>query len=113
MNTETIVHPTLQHFGLTTANLEAMIDWYRKVLGMTINHRSAAPAGAQKGPSLSAVWLSNDEVNHRIAFVELPGVPVGNLRSEILVMQSAQNWDRQRATDSLHGTWDRCVLVQR
>jgi uncharacterized protein YraI len=40
-------------------------------------------------------------------------VPVGNLGPEILVMQSAQNWHRQRATDSLHGTWDRCVLVQR
>jgi catechol 2,3-dioxygenase len=49
VNTEIIVHPKLQHFGLTTANLEAMIDWYRKVLGMTVNHRSAAPA-----PSLSA-----------------------------------------------------------
>ena len=41
------------------------------------------------------------------------GVPVGNLRSEILVMQPAQNWDRQRATDSLDGTRDRRVLVQR
>jgi hypothetical protein len=40
-------------------------------------------------------------------------VPVGNLGPEILVMQSAQNWHRQRATDSLDGTWDRCVLVQR
>jgi hypothetical protein len=40
-------------------------------------------------------------------------VPVGNLRSEILVVQSAQNWDRQRATASLDSTWDRCVLVQR
>jgi hypothetical protein len=40
-------------------------------------------------------------------------VPVGNLHSEILVMQSAQNWHRQRATDRLDGTWDRCVLVER
>src|SRR3984957_7856388 len=74
MNTEIIVHPKLQHFGLTTANLEAMLDWYRKVLGMTVNHRSAAPTGSQKESSLSPVWLSNDEVNHRIAFVELPGL---------------------------------------
>ena len=50
MNTEIIVHPKLQHFGLTTANLEAMIDWYRKVLGMTVNHRSAAPTGSQRAP---------------------------------------------------------------
>ena len=40
-------------------------------------------------------------------------VPVGNLRPEILVVQSAQNWHRQRATDSLDGTRDRRVLVQR
>ena len=26
-------------------------------------------------------------------------VPVGNLRSEILMVQSAQNWHRQRATE--------------
>ena len=29
MNTEIIAHPKLQHYGLTTANLDAMIDWYR------------------------------------------------------------------------------------
>jgi hypothetical protein len=43
----------------------------------------------------------------------LSDVPVGNLRSEILVVQSAQNWHRQRATDSLDSTRDRRVLVQR
>jgi catechol 2,3-dioxygenase len=75
MNTEIIVHPKLQHFGMITANLEPMIDWYRKVLGMTVAHRSAAPTGAHMGgASLSAAWLSNDEVNHRMAFVELPGL---------------------------------------
>jgi len=46
MNTEIIIHPKLQHYGLITANLDTMIDWYRKVLGMTINHRSLVPARA-------------------------------------------------------------------
>src|SRR5258708_28485831 len=40
-------------------------------------------------------------------------VPVGNLRPEILVVQSAQNWHRQRATDGLDSTRDRRVLLQR
>jgi hypothetical protein len=40
-------------------------------------------------------------------------VPVGNLRPEILMVQSTQNWHRQRATDGLDGTRDRRVLVQR
>lgn len=56
MNTEIIVHPKLQHYGLTTGNVEAMIDWYRKVLGMTINYRFAATAGAQKGLPFSAAF---------------------------------------------------------
>ena len=43
----------------------------------------------------------------------LEAVPVGNLRPEILVMQPAQNWHRQRATDGLDSTWDWRVLVQR
>jgi catechol 2,3-dioxygenase-like lactoylglutathione lyase family enzyme len=64
LNTEIIIHPRLNHIGVTTDNLEPMIDWYRKVLGMTINHRSVAPIGAQNVGSLTAAWARNDEVNH-------------------------------------------------
>ena len=45
-----IVRPTLHHFGLTTANLEAMLDWYCKVPGMTPNHQTSKPLGT-RGPS--------------------------------------------------------------
>src|SRR5208283_512328 len=44
-----IVRPKLHHFGLTTANLEAMLNWYGKVLGMTSNHQTSKPMGS-KGP---------------------------------------------------------------
>jgi hypothetical protein len=47
-------------------------------------------------------------IEHHVA-----AVPVGNLRSKILVVQSAQIRHRQRATDGLNGTRDRRVLVQR
>jgi len=74
MNTEITIHPKLQHYGLTTGNLDAMVDWYRKVLGMIINHRSAVPAGAPHGPPFSALaFISNDETDHRIVFFEVPG----------------------------------------
>jgi catechol 2,3-dioxygenase-like lactoylglutathione lyase family enzyme len=100
------VHPKVQHFGLITANLEAMIDWYRKVLGMTVNHRSAAPAGAQKGrPSLSAAWASNDEVNHRIAFVELPGLTVDSDKSRHARLQHVAF--EYQTIDDLLGTYAR------
>jgi catechol 2,3-dioxygenase len=74
MNTEIIIHPKLHHYGLITTNLDAMIDWYRKVLGMTINHRSVVPAGPQNRAPFSAMaFVSNDEVNHRIVFFEMHG----------------------------------------
>src|SRR5262244_2008040 len=47
------------------------------------------------------------------ALKSVGSVPVGNLRSEILMVESAQNWHRQRAPDSLNGPRDRRVLVQR
>ena len=74
MNTEITIHPKLQHFGLATANLDAMLDWYRKVLGMTVNARADAPAGPAGKPLFSAAFASNDAVHHRIAFFELPGL---------------------------------------
>jgi catechol 2,3-dioxygenase-like lactoylglutathione lyase family enzyme len=74
MNTEITVHPKLQHFGLNTGNLAAMTDWYRKVLGMTVNRHMVGRAGPQRGPSFSADFVSNDEVHHRIVFFETPGL---------------------------------------
>ena len=77
MNTEIAIHPKLQHYGLATAKLDAMTDWYRKVLGMTINHRSAVPAEAQdRAPFSAFAFLSNDELDHRIVFFEVPGAAV-------------------------------------
>jgi len=71
MNTETIIHPKLQHFGLNTSKMDAMLDWYRTVLGMTLNHRTPSLGGEQRrGPWSSAAFVSNDETNHRIAFFE-------------------------------------------
>ncbi|MGA7329995.1 MAG: VOC family protein, partial [Rhodomicrobium sp.] len=74
MNTEIIVHPKLQHYGMTTSNLDAMLDWYRKVLGMIVNHRSEVRGGAQRGPFSAAAFVSNYEVNHRIVFFEMSGL---------------------------------------
>jgi catechol-2,3-dioxygenase len=77
MNTEVIVRPNLHHYGLTTANMDAMIEWYRKALGMTVNHRGAVPAGRQDhAPFSGMAFISNDEADHRIVFFEVPGLVV-------------------------------------
>jgi hypothetical protein len=36
LNTETIVHPRLQHLSLTRGRVDDMIHWYRVVLGMNL-----------------------------------------------------------------------------
>src|SRR5271157_1751133 len=75
LNTEITIHPKLQHAGLITGKLAAMIDWYKTVLGMRLIYQSNAPTGSAD-PSVKAAWLSNDEANHRIAIVEIPGLTV-------------------------------------
>jgi catechol 2,3-dioxygenase-like lactoylglutathione lyase family enzyme len=71
--TETIAHPKLHHYGLITARLDPMIDWYRNVLGMTINHRFEVPTPTRnRAPFSGMAFVSNDEINHRIVFFEKP-----------------------------------------
>ena len=69
-----LIRPTLHHFGLTTANLQGMKEWYAKVLGMTPNHETTAPDGATTLPPMRASWVTNDGANHRIAIMALPGL---------------------------------------
>lgn len=77
LNTKTIIHPRLHHLGLTTGNAGAMADWYRTVLGMTVaHHTESAVPGQSNGLTIKSTWMSNDEANHRIALVEMPGLSV-------------------------------------
>jgi catechol-2,3-dioxygenase len=88
MNIDITVHPKLHHYGLMTPNLDAMIDWYRKVLGMTVNHRTEVPAAARgRAPFSAMAFVSNDEADHRIVLFEAPadqadrnGRPRGSLQ---------------------------------
>jgi catechol 2,3-dioxygenase len=59
-----IINPTLHHFGVITTHLEAMLDWYAKVLGMTTNFQSSG----------GLAFVSNDKAHHRMALISLPGL---------------------------------------
>lgn len=76
LNTEAIIHPKLHHCGLITGNLERSLTWYRTVLGMRPVHQSDHPAGetSPDEPHLRAAFVSNDEMSHRIAIIEIPGL---------------------------------------
>src|SRR6202021_614354 len=106
MNTVTIVPPRLQHLGMTTANTDAMLDWYRTVLGMSLVHRTSSATGDQTGgPKLTAAWVSNDEANHRLAFVQLPGLTADPDRAR---HQRLQHFAFEyRSLDDLLGTYAR------
>src|SRR6266446_10765245 len=71
LENDAIVHPTLHHYAIKTARVEQMGDWYGKVLGMTIVLESSAPLGKSTPPSLGlrAVWMTNDQANHRLALL--------------------------------------------
>lgn len=76
MNTEVIVHPRLQHLGFTTGKVDEMVMWYRSVLGVRVIYRSENPTGTpEAGFRPTAVWLTNDEANYRIAIVGISNFP--------------------------------------
>lgn len=106
MNTEIIIHPKLQHVGLTTPNLKAMLDWYREAIGLTVNHLVKVPPGLPNPPPFTAVaFASNDEVNHRISIFEMPGLSVDRDRLRHAKVQHVAF--TYKSLDDLLGTYVR------
>lgn len=59
--TDPAIHPKFHHFNLKTTRLQEMIDFYATLVGAEVIHQDAMGA-----------WMSNDEANHRIAFLAFP-----------------------------------------
>ena len=58
-----VIKPKLHHVTIKTSRLQEMVDWYAAVCGLQVNFQDANNA-----------WTSNDEANHRIAFLSVPGL---------------------------------------
>jgi catechol-2,3-dioxygenase len=58
-----MIKPTLHHVTIKTSRLDEMIQWYALVVGVKVQFRYGAGA-----------WMSNDDANHRIAFLTVPGL---------------------------------------
>ena len=58
-----MIRPTLHHVTIKTSHLDDMIKWYALVVGAKVQFRYGADA-----------WMSNDDANHRIAFLSVPGL---------------------------------------
>jgi catechol 2,3-dioxygenase len=63
MSTNGTPNPILHHVTLKTTRVDAMVEWYRIVVGMTTNHLSEAGA-----------WMTNDAANHRVALLAHPAL---------------------------------------
>lgn len=60
-----ITVPKLHHATFMTLDVDAMVHWYELVCGLQPVYYSD-----------HAAWLTNDEANHRIALLKLPGTKV-------------------------------------
>jgi catechol 2,3-dioxygenase len=63
MSTETAIRPTLHHVNLKTTRPDAMIDFYKTVLGVEVVFRNHFVA-----------FTSTDDAHHRIVFITLEGM---------------------------------------
>ena len=60
-----ITVPKLHHATFMTLDIDPMVKWYEQVCGMQPVYYAE-----------HAAWLTNDEANHRIALLRLPGTKV-------------------------------------
>ncbi len=58
-----VIKPALHHVTLKTRRLDEMLNWYGEVLGGRVLFRNEL-----------AAWTSNDDANHRVAFLAMPGL---------------------------------------
>src|ERR1700721_2470333 len=88
------IHPTLHHYGLTTANLQTMVEWYATVLGMTVVFQTSSPLGKNAPIQVSAAWVTNDDANHRIGLIAMPQLtPDAQKSSHVRLQHTAYEYD--------------------
>ncbi len=58
-----VIKPILHHVTIKTSRLAAMIAWYTTVIGARVQFQDANNA-----------WMTNDDANHRIAFLSTPAL---------------------------------------
>ena len=57
------IKPSFHHVTLKTSRLPQMVDWYKTLVGTEVLFQNDTNA-----------WTSNDEANHRLAFLAVPGL---------------------------------------
>lgn len=58
-----VIKPKLHHVTIKTKQINEMVAWYGVVIGASVQFMDASNA-----------WTTNDEANHRVAFLSSPGL---------------------------------------
>jgi len=58
-----VIKPSLHHVTMKTSHMPEMIAWYGTVVGARVQFQNE-----------NAAWMTNDEANHRVAFLSVPGL---------------------------------------
>ena len=58
-----VIRPVFHHITIKTSRLQQLVDWYRVVIGAGVTFQDANNA-----------WTTNDEANHRVAFMSVPSL---------------------------------------
>src|SRR5262245_61474474 len=58
-----MIKPKLHHVTIKTSHLDDMIAWYELLIGARVQFKDQ-----------TAAWMTNDDANHRIAFLAVPGL---------------------------------------
>jgi catechol 2,3-dioxygenase len=59
----TTIKPALHHVTIKTSRLSEMIAWYELVVGAQVQFQDKV-----------AAWMTNDDANHRLGFLAVPGL---------------------------------------
>ena len=81
----TVIVLTIHHVGIVTRNIETMIEWYAKVLGMKPNFKSTS--SSKTNLPFKAALLTNDKAHHRIALLSWPGLSDSSEKHKISRLQ--------------------------
>ena len=97
--------PTLHHYGLITADLDTMVDWYTKLLGARVNLKLGPERDEIQGPP-RIVFLGNDVAHHRLTMVELAGTQRNRAERLKYVRTQHSAWEYASIADLLE-TYER------
>ena len=92
--------PVLHHYGLVTANADALVDFYTKLIGGQINLQLLPGREHKQGPD-KVLFLGNDLAHHRLTIVELPVEANKEARQKYARPQHVA-WEYESIADLLH-----------